>query len=114
MALSISEAEIMQSCKFFDHLLENEHMLQMFMNRSLDAIMMCCLAFSTTISNNPIVFNLILEHYRNQPQYIEGTIAEVYMREGVPRSDIIMFYTDIFVPNVRAPFTKMNVWSLLI
>jgi hypothetical protein len=110
--LSISESEMMKSCKFFEILTNHEHELSLLKKRSLDTIMLCCLFFSVSISNNPISWNLILDHYQKQPQYFESTTNHVYMGEGAPRVDIKEFYKQMFAPRVKEVFMAMNVWVL--
>ncbi|KAI8926494.1 hypothetical protein BC831DRAFT_504477 [Entophlyctis helioformis] len=81
--------------------IRHEHQLQFLPNRHIDLIMVSSLAMASRLMDCFKPFKAILAAYIKQPQYLEATLIQVYLGEGVPRGDVIKFYNIFFMPLVK-------------
>ncbi|KAG9136784.1 hypothetical protein Leryth_004547 [Lithospermum erythrorhizon] len=81
----------------------------LFFNRHIDQIILCCFYGVAKISQLSLTFREIIYNYQKQPHCKPQVFRSVFVdsssrrsgRSGPDHVDIITFYNEIFVPNVK-------------
>nr|GMD72812.1 retinoblastoma-related protein 1 isoform X1 [Ipomoea batatas] len=86
------------------------HHTTLFVNRHIDQIILCCFYGVAKISQLNLTFKEIIYNYRKQPHckpqvfrsvYVDWTSARRNGKMGPDHVDIIAFYNEIFIPDVK-------------
>ncbi|XP_030534586.1 retinoblastoma-related protein isoform X3 [Rhodamnia argentea] len=89
----------------------------LFFNRHIDQIILCCFYGVAKISQTNLTFREIIHNYRKQPQckpqvfrsvFVDWSSARRNGKTGNEHVDIITFYNEIFIPSVKPLLVELG------